>query len=159
MGGLGVFGLPIQARALPEDLHVATEGEPVALTRYAADPPGKRPAVLLLHRSRGIELKPRANERHAIALAAGGIDAYLVRYFTAADRTALDPTNNTPAAMDIYRTGRFPGWVERIKEVMTEVSGRPECSERVGLLGFSLGGYVAADTAAHDVRVTAVGVM
>ena len=111
MGGLGVFGLPIHAHALPEDLHVAAEGGPVALTRYAADLPGKRPAVLLLHGSRGIELRPRAYERHAIALAAVGIDAYLVRYFTAADWTALDPTNNRPEAMDVYRTGRFPtGW-------------------------------------------------
>ena len=155
MGGLGAFGLPIHALALPEDLHVATEGGPVAVTRYVADPPGKRPAVLLLHGSRGIELKPRAYEHHAIALAAGGIDAYLVRYFTAADWTALDPTDHTPEAVDVYRTGRFPGWVKRIEEVVTGVLGRPECSGRVGLLGC----YVVADTAAHDVRVTAVGVM
>jgi hypothetical protein len=75
MGGLGVFGLPIHAHALPEDLHEAAEGGPVALTRYAADAPGKRPSVLLLHRSRVIELRPCAYERHAIALAAVGIDA------------------------------------------------------------------------------------
>jgi carboxymethylenebutenolidase len=160
LGGLAVLGLPISAHgASPEDLNVDAGGGPVDLTRYAADGAGKRSAVLLLHGSRGVELKPRAYERHAIALATGGIDAYLVRYFTVADWSALDGKINTPEAMDIYRTDRFPGWVERIKQVVTGVLERPECSGHVGLLGFSLGAYVAVDAAAHDDRVTAVGVM
>lgn len=45
------------------------------------------------------------------------------------------------------------------EQVITGVRARPECSGRVGLLGFSLGGYVAVDTAAYDDRVTAVCVM
>ena len=55
------------------------------MTRYAADHVGKRPAVLVLHGSRGVEFSTRAYERYANTLAAGGIDAYLVRYFTAED--------------------------------------------------------------------------
>ena len=61
----------------------ANDDESVALTRYAADQVGKRPAVVVLHGSRGVVLKPRAYQRYADALNAIGIDAYLARYFTA----------------------------------------------------------------------------
>jgi carboxymethylenebutenolidase len=36
---------------------------------------------------------------------------------------------------------------------------RPDSSEQIGLLGFSLGGYVAANTAARDQRITALAVL
>jgi carboxymethylenebutenolidase len=129
------------------------------LTRYAADRVGKRPAVLVLHGARGVELKPRAYERYANHLATGGIDAYLARYFTAADHQALDPKTSTHETRDVYETGRFDGWTKRISSVVTAVRGRSDSSGQIGLLGFSLGGYIAADTAAHDERVTAVVVM
>jgi carboxymethylenebutenolidase len=99
---------PVHA-ASPEDLTVdAAEGN-VTLSRYAAAGEGKRPAALLLHGSRGIELKPRAYERHALALAAAGIDAYLVRYFTAADWAALDRKANTPEGRSGNPNGRPRG--------------------------------------------------
>ena len=43
--------------------------------------------------------------------------------------------------------------------MVTAIFKRPDASGRIGLLGFSLGGYVAADTAAHDDRVTAIAVL
>ena len=39
------------------------------------------------------------------------------------------------------------------------ILGRSDCSGNIGLLGFSHGGYVAADTAARDDRVTALAVL
>jgi carboxymethylenebutenolidase len=129
------------------------------MTRYAADRVGKRPAVLVLHGNRGVEFNPRAYERYANALAAGGIDAYLVGYFTAEDYQALDPKKSTPESRDAYTRGRFEGWTERTSSVVTAILERPDSSSRIGLLGFSLGGYLAADTAAHDHRVAATAVM
>ena len=41
----------------------------------------------------------------------------------------------------------------------TAIIEQPDSSGHIGLLGFSLGGYVAADTAAHDQRITAIAVM
>jgi carboxymethylenebutenolidase len=39
------------------------------------------------------------------------------------------------------------------------ILARPDSAGRIGLLGFSLGGYVAANTAVRDERVTALAVM
>jgi carboxymethylenebutenolidase len=116
------------------------------VTKYEAGHAGKRPAVLVLHGARGVELKPGAYERYANELAAGGIDAFLVRYFTPIDYQALDPNKSTRESRDAYATGRFEGWTRRISSVVTAILERTESSSRVGLLGFSLGGYFAADT-------------
>jgi carboxymethylenebutenolidase len=65
-----------------EELNVEANEGGVGVTRYAADRVGKRPAVLVLQGNRSAEFSTRAYERYANALAAGGIDAYLVDYFT-----------------------------------------------------------------------------
>ena len=102
--GLALACLPASVHAAaPEQLSVDTGQGPVVLTRYAADVPGVRPAVLLLHGARGIELRPRAYERYAEQLAESGIDVYLVRYFTAADNEALAPAS-TQLSRETYET-------------------------------------------------------
>jgi carboxymethylenebutenolidase len=142
----------------PEELNVEADQGGIGVTRYAADRVGKRPAVLVLHGNRGVEFSTRAYERYANALAAGGIDAYLVHYFTAEDHQALDPRKSARESRDAYTTSRFEGWTDRISSVVAAILERPDSSGRIGLLGFSLGGYIAADTAAHDQRVTAIAV-
>jgi carboxymethylenebutenolidase len=63
---LAALALPLRARAgSPEELSAAAEEGSVPLTRYAADRAGKRPAVLILHGTRGVELNHRAYERYA----------------------------------------------------------------------------------------------
>jgi carboxymethylenebutenolidase len=42
---------------------------------------------------------------------------------------------------------------------VTAILARPDSSGRLGLLGFSLGGFVAAATAARDDRVSALAVL
>jgi carboxymethylenebutenolidase len=136
---------------------VANEG-PVSLTRYAASQPGKRPSVAILHGARGIELKPLAYERYANALTAEGIDAYLVRYYGPTDEQARQKLS-TPESRDAYDTGRFDAWAGRVSSALTAILTRGDSSGRIGLLGFSLGGFVAAATAARDGRVTALAVL
>lgn len=143
----------------PEELNVEADQGGIGVTRYAADRVGKRPAVLVLHGNRGVEFSTRAYERYANALAAGGIDAYLVHYFTAEDHQALDPKKSARESRDAYTTSRFEGWTDRISSVVAAILERPDSSGRIGLLGFSLGGYIAADAAAHDQRVTAIAVL
>jgi carboxymethylenebutenolidase len=97
-------------------------------------------------------------ERYAAALAATGIDACLLRYFTAADAPVFDP-KTTRDMREAYETRRFDGWSKRVSAAASAVLARPDCSGRIGLLGFSLGGYVAANTAAHDPRIAALAVL
>jgi carboxymethylenebutenolidase len=144
--------------ATTEQLSAEASDGRVTSSRYASGRSGKRPAVLLLHGSRGFDLRLPAYERYATALTADGIDAYLVRYYTAADEHAFE-TMRTRESREAYESGRFDGWTKRVSSVLTAVLARADSSDRIGLLGFSLGGYVAAATAARDDRVSALAVL
>ena len=108
------------------------------------------PAVLILHGTRGVELNHRAYERYANALAAAGIDTYFARYLTSADKRAFDPKTSTRESRAAYDMGRYEGWTRRVSSVVTAILARPESSGRIGLLGFSTGGFLAAATGALD---------
>ncbi|MES5485495.1 dienelactone hydrolase family protein [Bradyrhizobium sp. INPA03-11B] len=159
LGGLAVLAAsPSLAVATAETLTVdAAEGQ-VTLNRFASGRAGKRPAVLMLHGLRGFDLRPQAYERYANALTADGIDAYFVRYYTPADEQAL-ATMHTSESRAPYEAGRFDAWAARVSAVLTTVLAGADSSGRVGLLGFSLGGYVAAAAAARDERVSALAVL
>jgi len=144
--------------AIPENISVDAGEGAVALTRYAAQQAGKRPGIVVLHGARGIELKPDAYERYANALSEAGIDAYLIRYFSPADDQALGKIR-TQEDREAYEAGRFDTWSERVSSALTTILRRSDSSGRAGLLGFSLGGYVAAATAALDDRVSALAVL
>lgn len=142
-----------------EELNVGTVEGDMVVTRCAADRSGKRPCVLVLHGNRGPELNPRAYARYADALTSAGIDTYLLRYFTPADSQALDPKTSTKEERGAYTSRRFSGWARRVSSVATAILARADASGRVGLLGFSLGGYVAAAAAAEDSRIAALAVL
>ncbi|WP_245288123.1 hypothetical protein [Bradyrhizobium sp. Ec3.3] len=95
LAGLALLSLSPAARAEPGN---------DAMTRYAAEVSGKRPAVILLHGSRGIELRRRAYERYADALSAKGIDAYLLRYMTEHDTATLTSKTSTKASRETFET-------------------------------------------------------
>lgn len=161
-GGFGGLVLAAMSRSVSaETLETVVAPAPeggVALKRYAAAGTAKRPGVVLLHGSAGFELRLRAYQRYANALTAEGIDAYLAHYYSPADDAALKAIGSRKGR-EAYRTGRFDAWSERVSSVLAAILARPECSGRLGLLGFSLGGYVAAETAARDERVSALAVM
>ncbi|MGY3441358.1 MULTISPECIES: dienelactone hydrolase family protein [unclassified Bradyrhizobium] len=159
LGSLALLAAsPALAAAAAETLSVdASEGR-ITLNRYAAGRSGKRPAVLVLHGLRGFDLRPQAYQRYASALTADGIDAYFVRYYTPADEQAL-ATMHTSESRAPYEAGRFDAWAGRVSSVLTSVLASADSSGRIGLLGFSLGGYVAATAAARDARVSALAVL
>src|ERR1700760_1007205 len=104
----------------------ASEG-PIALTRYAAAQPGKRPAVVVLHGSRGFELRPLAYQRYADALTATGIDVYLAGYFGPADAETLGKLG-TSEKREAYEDARYDVWANRVSSALTAVLARPESS-------------------------------
>lgn len=146
------------ASEVAEKLDIAASEGPVALTRYAANQAGKRPAVIVLHGSRGFELRLLAYQRYADALTAAGIDVYLARYYGPADAEALQKLG-TSEKREAYEGERYGVWADRVSSTVTAILARPESSGRLGLLGFSLGGFVAAATAARDERVAALAVL
>jgi carboxymethylenebutenolidase len=160
IAGLALLAVcrPVSA-ATPESLSIDADDGPVALNRYAADRAGKRASVIMLHGTRGFEFRLPAYERYAQALAAKGVDAYLLHYFTAADAPAFDRSKTPRERREAYEAARFDGWARRVSAVVTAILARSDSSGRIGVLGFSLGGYVAADAAVRDPRVTALAVL
>ena len=149
---------PATARGAPGEQFEVTSGQDSLLvSRYAATGDGKRPAVIALHGARGIELRARAYERYADALAARGIDTYFLRYMTPADMAALISTSH--ASREAYERTRFDGWADTVAATVTAVLARSDSSGRIGLLGFSLGSYIAAEAAVRDTRVAALAVL
>jgi carboxymethylenebutenolidase len=160
IAGLALLSLYRRARAAtPEQLSTEADDGPVAVIRYAADQAGKRPGVIMLHGTHGFEFNLIAYERYALALVAKGIDAYLLHYFTAADAPAFDRRKTPREKREAYEAARFDGWAKRVSAVVTAILARSDSSGHVGVLGFSLGGYIAADAAVRDPRVAALAVL
>ncbi|WP_315702425.1 MULTISPECIES: dienelactone hydrolase family protein [unclassified Bradyrhizobium] len=159
LSGLALLVAAHPLRAEPaEQFNVESAEGPIALTRYAASGTAKRPSVLVLHGARGVELRQRAYERYANALTEAGIDTYLVRYYSPVDEQALAKISTREARI-AHQDARFAAWAERVSSVISAVLARPDSSGRLGLVGFSLGGFVAAATAARDERVAALAVL
>jgi len=138
------------------DLHSAKPGRPFRKSGTGGSnpfPPAKSHARTLLVGKTRVPMSATLTRWPVVA------DAYLIRYFTAVGYEALDPKKSRWESRDAYTTDRFERWATRISSVVTAIVKRPDASGCIGLLGFSLGGYVAADTAAHDDRLTAIVVL
>jgi carboxymethylenebutenolidase len=74
--------------------------------------------------------------------------ALIPHYF---DRTGTAMADDRAMARD------FEAWMETVADAVTYASGRPNVDPaRIGLLGFSLGGYLALSLATRDTRIKAV---
>jgi carboxymethylenebutenolidase len=103
------------------------------------------PAVIGLHGSGGghVTMAEPAN-----MLAAQGFAVYVLHYF---DRTGTTEADRAT----MFR--HFPMWMKTLWDSVTFVARQPQVDAgRIGLLGFSLGAYLALSNAAIDTRVQAV---
>jgi len=110
---------------------------------------GRYPAVILLHGSGGIHaiIESQIN-RYAEALAGLGVVAYVVHYF--------DYTGNFTSD-EAFEKENYFHWVRAVREAVTWVLARPDVRGRqVGILGHSLGAYLAVGVAAQEPRVRAI---
>lgn len=104
------------------------------------------PAVIGLHGSGG------SSERMAepaSLLAAQGFAVYVPHYF---ERTGTTSVADKPTILR-----HFLAWAKTLWDAISFVAERPEVdAQHIGLLGFSLGAYLALSVAAVDSRVQAV---
>ncbi len=106
------------------------------------------PAVVLLHGSGGANSGNHFTSQLAGALVAGGYSTFAVEYF---DRTS------TSYASDEIIPALFESWLEAIGDSITAIAQYPGVdAERIGTLGYSLGGYLAVAHPARDARVRSV---
>ena len=131
-------------RAVAEAVQeISTEGKPVRVERFAPALGDADAAVQLLHGADGLHLQGEAYRDTARALARRGFLALLVHYF--------DSTGNVAAGPD-----HFHRWVQTVGAAIDHAAGHLGSGARVGLVGFSLGAYLALAVAAKDRRVGAV---
>jgi carboxymethylenebutenolidase len=144
--------------AQPQQLTVPSFERPVAVTYFAAPGQAKHPAVLIVHGVNGVtpESLPHFT-RYAQALAAAGIDAYIVAYYSEADRRGMN-TMEHGARAQIFNK-RLGAWIHLIADVVSYALDQPDSSGKVGLLGLSNGGFLSVTESSLDPRVTALVVL
>ena len=123
-----------------------SSGNPVTIQEFLPAAEGRYPAVLALHGSGG--LRDSWADQPARLLAGQGYAVFLVRYFERTGTTWSD-----------YHTTRkyFADWMRTVGDAMSFAAQHPSVNgSRVGLIGFSLGAYLALSVASLDPRVTAV---
>jgi dienelactone hydrolase len=135
--------LPISQSQLSFD----SGGRSIALDAFLPESNGHRyPAVIGLHGSGG---GYATMSDPATMLAARGFAVYVLHYF--------DRTGTTGVADKQTAIRHFPVWGKTLWDAISHVARQPKVDEeRIGLLGFSLGAYLALSVASVDTRVKAV---
>jgi dienelactone hydrolase len=128
-------------------LSFRTGGKDIRLDCFLPDGNGQRfPAVIGLHGSGGGHA---SMADPASLLAEHGFAVYVLHYF---DRTG---TVEIEGLQTIFR--HFPVWMKTLWDAVSFVANQPQVEpERIGVLGFSLGAYLALSASAIDSRVQAV---
>lgn len=134
--------LPIARSQLTFD----SGNKPIRLDAYLPDSPGKHPTVLALYGSGG---GVSGMGEPASMLAAQGFAVFVLHYF---DRTGTTQVTDKPTIMR-----NFPAWGKTVWDAISHLEQHPQVdANRMGLLGFSLGAYLALSVASVDPRVQAV---
>jgi carboxymethylenebutenolidase len=104
---------------------------------------------VLLYGSRGLTTNGEAFRAYAHSLAEHGYVAYLPRYF---DATGSETAGALPVPPERFRT-----WTRAVEDAIGHAARDPQVdARRIGLLGMSLGGFLAAWEASQDTRVRAL---
>ena len=122
-------------------------GKSVCIDCFLPTTNGQRfPAIIGLHGSGGGHA---SMAEPASLLAAQGYAVYVLHYFERTDTTEID------GLATIAR--HFPAWMKTLWDAVSFVARQPSVDPgRIGLLGFSLGAYLALSAAAIDSRVKIV---
>ena len=120
----------------------------IAVEQREPETAGAHPAILVLHGSMGAGSYWMG--RVAPTLSRLGIAAYAPRY--------LQKTGSLLATSKEILDGKhFPAWLAAVRDAVSYVAERPVIdARRIGVLGFSLGGYLAMALAVEDRRIRAV---
>ena len=118
----------------------------IRLDAYLPDSAEKLPTVLALY---GLGGGVDGMNEPATTLASQGFAVFVLHYF---DRTG---TTQIADKQTIFRN--FPAWGKTVWDAIGHIEQHPQVdAKRMGLLGFSLGAYLALSVASVDPRVQAV---
>jgi carboxymethylenebutenolidase len=145
-----VFALGVQSH----DIVVPASDGGIAVRWYSKNDDSRRPAVLILHGRGGVEGSSEFYARYAQALAARGMDAWVVSYYNSADAEAMQSTDRDFRIR--YMNEHLAKWSGRVRDVVSYVAQKSSSSGKIAVMGFSNGGILAVTAAASDRRVDAL---
>ena len=148
---LGTSGAVRAAEITPQALTVDRSESRIAIKLFRALHDGKRPAVVILHTRQGLAQFSAVYDRYAQALATKNIDAVEMSYYDETDAAMMASSDR--AVRQSYFSDHLPVWSRRVHDVVSFMTERRESSGRIGLLGFSNGGFLAVASAATDTRI------
>lgn len=127
------------------ELRLAAKEREVKTLYFRAAGDAPRPAALILHGAGGLDRRIDRYKRYAGAIAAAGIDAYLVYYYSSRD---------AEAGGGLFEQ-RYSAWARLIGDVANDVLAGKSSNGRIGLIGFSNGGILAPGAAALEPKINA----
>jgi carboxymethylenebutenolidase len=129
--------------------HFESGGRRIRVDIYRPEVAGLRPAVIVVHGSSGVHSRiPNTGTRYAKALAEQGLIAFVVHYF--------DSTHTIRAGLSSEKKNYFT-WLRVLSDATTWVGRYPGVdSTRVGMLGHSLGAFLAVGAGTYDQRISRV---
>lgn len=126
---------------------------PVNVEVYRPGLQGQRPAVLVLYGADGVIEHGKEMREAAEGLAKAGYVAFLVHYLDSTGMQTLPQHQQHLALTPQF----FTTWMAAVNAGVQYAAAQPEVdASRIGILGFSLGGYLATSTAAVNPQVRAV---
>ncbi len=149
LGLVPIMGPPAPGDAIEESNgSFVSLGKTIGFEGFGPKAPGRHPAIVILHGSGGMDVGGAEFRNFARELACRGFVARIVHYFDQSGTRHAD-------AAQIARS--FSSWMATVGDAITSLARREDVDPgRVGLLGFSLGSYLALSVASHDRRVAAV---
>jgi len=127
--------------------HYRSGDAQITIECFAPAARGKFPAVLLLHASGGLDATADVYREIGRDLAAHGYVVLFPHYF---ERTGHVPGVNN-------RGRDIPAFVQSAQDAIEFAAALPDVdADRIGLLGYSMGAYLAFVRAARDPRIKAV---
>jgi carboxymethylenebutenolidase len=129
-------------------------GKVIKVDRFQPRERGKFPAIILIHSSaglltqagRGMPLEENFGEKQ---IACAGYVSLLVHYF---DRSGILSTGDQK-----FMEQQAPMWLETLDQAIDYASLLPNVdARRIGLVGESLGGYLALTLGMHDRRIKVI---
>ncbi len=131
-----------------EEAQFTSGNTPIRVDWYRSTQAGNSPVVLLLHGADGMRQSPELYPRYAQLLASHGYHVMIVHYF---DRTAT-----RTAGLQVMLQN-FGVWTSTVTDAIDWAARQPGVdSQRIGLLGISLGSSLALTVGTQDPRVKCV---
>jgi len=141
-------------------------GAKITLDRYEPCAAGKHPTIMLVHGMQSVESSKTALDAICRYHAARGYAVFLIHYF---DRTRTEDKEiaqllNVFTAFlkdgkpDDTASKKYSAWLDTLRDGLAHIRTQPKVdSDRIGLMGLSLGSFMSLSLAAEeDLRISAV---